>query len=390
VGVVPPPPHTVIADQPQAGATTRAAIDSIGDRLCTSTGSGFGWTVADLHGNVAGQTEADGSPFLDVLRYDAYGKAVGSPGTPSSVPTPWRFQGRILEYTSGSDAYDFDARSYLPDLGTFTSLDSVTGSAQNPLSLNRYLYAEANPATFIDPSGHCVKCQITNVDGAPDHQSDVVRYLEKTGDIATATRLLAPEAKKCSGLLDCAGAFAAGLFVTVASAPYFPLLCALDLQGCAKDILSTPQSIQDGVAACTGGDWAACGALAGAAITLGRGGKAIASALKGKLKQGAAANRAWSPKSYRSLLWDEQWNPLGVASKSGPRIRELPGGQTAAQSMFQQLTQGGSPASKPGYPGTMVQMPDGTWFGFRIADDGVPTIDVNVPGNISIKKLKFP
>jgi RHS repeat-associated protein len=146
----------VIADSPQAGATTRAAIDSIGDRLCTSTGSGFGWIVADLHGNVAGQTNSAGSSLLDVLRYDAYGKAVGSPGTPSSVPTPWRFQGRILESTAGSDAYDFDARSYLPDLGTFTSLDSVSGSVQNPLTLNRYLYAEGNPATLVDPSGHCV------------------------------------------------------------------------------------------------------------------------------------------------------------------------------------------------------------------------------------------
>ncbi|HET7474104.1 MAG TPA: hypothetical protein VFJ71_13325, partial [Candidatus Limnocylindrales bacterium] len=41
--------------------------------------------------------------------------------------------------------------------GTFTSLDAVAGSAQDPLSMNRYLYAEANPATFIDPTGHCTK-----------------------------------------------------------------------------------------------------------------------------------------------------------------------------------------------------------------------------------------
>jgi hypothetical protein len=28
------------------------------------------------------------------------------------------------------------------------------GSAQNPLSMNRFLYAHANPATLIDPTGH--------------------------------------------------------------------------------------------------------------------------------------------------------------------------------------------------------------------------------------------
>jgi hypothetical protein len=33
----------------------------------------------------------------------------------------------------------------------------VTGSAQNPLSLNRYLYALANPATLVDPDGHEVQ-----------------------------------------------------------------------------------------------------------------------------------------------------------------------------------------------------------------------------------------
>jgi hypothetical protein len=46
------------------------------------------------------------------------------------------------------------ARYYSPGLGAFTSIDSVMGGAQNPLSLNRYLYALANPATLQDPSGH--------------------------------------------------------------------------------------------------------------------------------------------------------------------------------------------------------------------------------------------
>jgi hypothetical protein len=42
-------------------------------------------------------------------------------------------------------------------MGAFTSLDTVAGSAQNPLSMNRFLNAEANPATFIDPTGHCTR-----------------------------------------------------------------------------------------------------------------------------------------------------------------------------------------------------------------------------------------
>ena len=72
-----------------------------------------------------------------------------------SITSPWRFQGRILESADGStDLYDFSARSYDPGLGAFTSFDSVAGGAQNPLTLNRYLYANANPATLVDPTGH--------------------------------------------------------------------------------------------------------------------------------------------------------------------------------------------------------------------------------------------
>jgi RHS repeat-associated protein len=116
----------------------------VGDRLASSsTTSGtttLAWIVPDLHGNVVAQCSADGTSVLDVLRYDAYGKTLGSANTPSAVPLLWRFQGRILESRTGSEAYDFTARAYLPDLGTFASLDSVTGGAQNPLTLNRYLW----------------------------------------------------------------------------------------------------------------------------------------------------------------------------------------------------------------------------------------------------------
>jgi RHS repeat-associated protein len=74
----------------------------------------------------------------------------------SALPTPWRYQGRMLVSPNGaSDLYDAGARFYSPALGIFTQFDSSAGSAQNPVTMNRYLYAGANPATLIDPSGHC-------------------------------------------------------------------------------------------------------------------------------------------------------------------------------------------------------------------------------------------
>jgi RHS repeat-associated protein len=141
-----------------ANVTTTSLIDAIGDRLGQGTGSAFGgWLIADLHGNIVAAVSPGSSPaLLSAYRYDAYGETCGSWSASSgSIAVPWRFQGRLLESATGStDLYDFGARSYDPSLGAFTSFDSVAGSAQNPLTLNRYLYANANPATLVDPDGH--------------------------------------------------------------------------------------------------------------------------------------------------------------------------------------------------------------------------------------------
>jgi RHS repeat-associated protein len=96
------------------------------------------------------------SSYTMAYRYDACGETLDTyTATSGAVDSPWRYQGRVRETASTApDVYDFSARSYDPGLGAFTSFDSVTGSAQNPLTLNRYLYANANPATLVDPDGH--------------------------------------------------------------------------------------------------------------------------------------------------------------------------------------------------------------------------------------------
>ena len=138
----------------QAGVTVNAALDALGDRLASGTSGGYAWLIPDLHGNVVGQLNSSGSSVTDAFRYDAYGLTEGTV-LAGSIPSPWRFQGKLLESTSGGrDLYDFEARSYSPDIGAFTSLDSVAGSATNPVTLDRYLYAGGNPETLIDPDGH--------------------------------------------------------------------------------------------------------------------------------------------------------------------------------------------------------------------------------------------
>jgi RHS repeat-associated protein len=144
----------------KVGTGTAVPLDGLvgadGSRLATNQNSGaaFGWDLPDLHGSVAAITSSSLGTITDAVRYDAFGQVAAS--VTSGLPTPWRYQGRLLVDPAGAtDLYDAGARFYAPGLGTFTQEDTVTGSAQDPLSMNRFLYAEANPTTLVDPDGHC-------------------------------------------------------------------------------------------------------------------------------------------------------------------------------------------------------------------------------------------
>jgi RHS repeat-associated protein len=134
--------------------TLDAALGPDQSRLALADGSAFAWLLPDLHGNVAAGIDSAETAVSDAWRYDGYGRSAASTSS-SGLANPWTYQGRLDLAPAGEDPfYAAGARYYDPNLGTFTQLDSMTGSAQDPLSLNRYLYAEGNPATLIDPSGH--------------------------------------------------------------------------------------------------------------------------------------------------------------------------------------------------------------------------------------------
>ena len=152
------PSETVLRIANSGGTTTDSIVSPSGDRLAVKQGTTLNWLLPDLHGNVAAAEDNSEATVVNAIRYDAFGQtlASGSGGGTAVAAATWTFQGRLDVSPAGlaTPLYDLGARFYSPGIGAFTQLDSIMGSAQNPLSMNRFLYALANPATFVDPDGH--------------------------------------------------------------------------------------------------------------------------------------------------------------------------------------------------------------------------------------------
>jgi hypothetical protein len=80
--------------------------------------------------------------------------------------------------------------------------------------------------------------------------------------------------------------------------------------------------------------------------------------------------------------------PIGRAGTSED-VRELAGGQKAAEELFKRLRKDGKDETPPDYPGTLILTPDGSYIGYRPqSKSGPPTTDAKMPGYGMIT-LKF-
>ena len=81
--------------------------------------------------------------------YDAYGNLLKQTGT---TENDYLYTGE--QYNALTGLYYLRARYMNPETGTFTSMDTYAGTLDNPVSLHKYLYANANPVMYTDPSGY--------------------------------------------------------------------------------------------------------------------------------------------------------------------------------------------------------------------------------------------
>ena len=72
----------------------------------------------------------------------------------------WGYNGE--EYIEEVDLQYLRQRHYSPETGNFTSQDTNEGDLTNPLSQNRYIYAENDPVNGNDPGGDKKKAKKTS------------------------------------------------------------------------------------------------------------------------------------------------------------------------------------------------------------------------------------
>ena len=104
--------------------------------------------VYDGHGSVRALADESGK-VTDKYVYDAFGNLISSVG---STKNDFLFCGEQFDPVTG--LYYLRARYMNPSVGRFITMDSYEGSIDDPVSLHKYLYANANPVSNSDPSGY--------------------------------------------------------------------------------------------------------------------------------------------------------------------------------------------------------------------------------------------
>jgi RHS repeat-associated protein len=152
--------------------------DPAGDVIGVKTGQTGVLALTDQHTDVVGEFSATGTALAGSATYDPLGNAIASTNLVGNLG----YQSGWTDHATGR--VNMAARWYNPTTGQFDNRDSVGVSPlPNPMAANRYAYADDNPLTNTDPTGHCA----INDDGDLCVGHRVVGGLPQTGPITTPT-----------------------------------------------------------------------------------------------------------------------------------------------------------------------------------------------------------
>ena len=99
-------------------------------------------------GSTRALSDATGT-ITDSYHYEAFGEIVAQEGT---TENGYLFTGE--QFDASLDQYYLRARYYDQGVGRFTQRDTWMGNNHDPVTLHKYLYANADPAYYTDPTGN--------------------------------------------------------------------------------------------------------------------------------------------------------------------------------------------------------------------------------------------
>ncbi len=104
----------------------------------------------DEQGSVVALSDENGAKAA-VYFYTSYGE-LWRQGQAFADTNKYRYTGEQFDDETGF--YYLRARYYDPGVGRFVTRDRHPGNSRDPLTMNKYLYGNANPMLYVDPSGH--------------------------------------------------------------------------------------------------------------------------------------------------------------------------------------------------------------------------------------------
>jgi len=118
------------------------------DRIARTQGAVTHYLHVDGLGSTRALSTSTGQA-ADRWWYEAFGEVESSTG---STANTFLFAGEQLDPNLGY--YYLRARYMDPSNGRFTQMDVFSGFNSDPISLHKYLYANASPVVHVDPSGY--------------------------------------------------------------------------------------------------------------------------------------------------------------------------------------------------------------------------------------------
>ncbi len=154
------------------------------DRISQMNSTDTQYFLGDALGSVRQMTDASGAVTL-AKNYDPYGQ------TAQSVGAAYSSYGFTGEYQTGSMIY-LRSRFYAPGTGRFLTRDTWGGDDNQPISYNKWAYANANPVNLSDPTGNAPIEPCLRHDAWNDIQWQLGGYFDYIG-LCIVEKVMSPD-----------------------------------------------------------------------------------------------------------------------------------------------------------------------------------------------------